>query len=55
MSWTIAPFLLINYRPDHPQTLGLERFHKTLKEWLADELASSLGVIPPRGWWCVSQ
>ncbi|MGH2655438.1 MAG: IS481 family transposase [Actinomycetota bacterium] len=30
--------LLINSRPEHPQTLGkLERFHKTLKEWLADE------------------
>jgi hypothetical protein len=30
--------ILINSRPDHPETLGkLERFHKTLKEWLADE------------------
>jgi transposase InsO family protein len=29
---------LINSRPQHPETLGkLERFHKTLKEWLADE------------------
>jgi len=29
---------LINSRPEHPETLGkLERFHKTLKEWLADE------------------
>jgi transposase InsO family protein len=29
---------LINSRPKHPETLGkLERFHKTLKEWLADE------------------
>ncbi len=30
--------ILINSRPDHPETLGkLERFHRTLKEWLADE------------------
>jgi transposase InsO family protein len=30
--------VLINSRPEHPETLGkLERFHKTLKEWLADE------------------
>jgi transposase InsO family protein len=30
--------VLINSRPDHPETLGkLERFHKTLKEWVADE------------------
>src|SRR6266571_4536065 len=29
---------LINSAPQHPQTLGkLERFHKSLKEWLADE------------------
>jgi transposase InsO family protein len=29
---------LINAGPYHPQTLGkLERFHKTLKLWLADE------------------
>jgi transposase InsO family protein len=29
---------LINSGPYHPQTLGkLERFHKTLKQWLADE------------------
>ena len=29
---------LINSAPAHPQTLGkLERFHRTLKEWLADE------------------
>lgn len=29
---------LINSGPYHPQTLGkLERFHKTLKEWLQDE------------------
>jgi transposase InsO family protein len=29
---------LINSRPYHPETLGkLERFHRTLKEWLADE------------------
>ncbi len=29
---------LINSGPYHPETLGkLERFHKTLKEWLADE------------------
>lgn len=29
---------LINSKPRHPETLGkLERFHRTLKEWLADE------------------
>jgi transposase InsO family protein len=29
---------LINAAPAHPQTLGkLERFHRTLEEWLADE------------------
>ncbi len=29
---------LITAGPYHPQTLGkLERFHKTLKAWLADE------------------
>jgi transposase InsO family protein len=29
---------LINSAPYHPQTLGkLERFHRTLKDWLADE------------------
>jgi transposase InsO family protein len=29
---------MINSGPYHPETLGkLERFHKTLKEWLADE------------------
>jgi transposase InsO family protein len=33
---------LINSRPSHPQTLGkLERFHRTLKEWLGDEPAPS--------------
>lgn len=30
--------ILINSRPEHPETLGkLERFHKSLKEWLAEE------------------
>jgi transposase InsO family protein len=30
--------ILINSGPYHPETLGkLERFHKTMKEWLADE------------------
>lgn len=30
--------VLINSGPYHPETLGkLERFHKTLKEWLSDE------------------
>ena len=30
--------ILISSRPEHPETLGkLERFHKTLKEWLHDE------------------
>jgi transposase InsO family protein len=30
--------VLINSGPYHPETLGkLERFHKTLKEWLADQ------------------
>jgi transposase InsO family protein len=29
---------LINAAPAHPRTLGkLERFHRTLKEWLAEE------------------
>lgn len=29
---------LINSRPSHPQTLGkLERFHRTLKEWLREQ------------------
>ena len=38
---------LINSRPDHPETLGkLERFHKTLKEWLHDQgPASDLGHL----------
>jgi transposase InsO family protein len=28
---------VIHSRPRHPETLGkLERFHRTLKEWLAD-------------------
>jgi transposase InsO family protein len=30
--------VFINSQPNHPETLGkLERFHKTLKEWLHDE------------------
>jgi transposase InsO family protein len=33
---------LINSRPSHPQTLGkLERFHRTLKDWLSDQPAPS--------------
>jgi len=38
---------LINSRPSHPQTLGkLERFHRTLKEWLKDEPApADLGEL----------
>ena len=29
---------MINSAPYHPQTLGkLERFHRTLKDWLSDE------------------
>ena len=35
---TEAGVELINAAPAHPQTLGkLERFHRTLKEWLAEE------------------
>ena len=40
---------LINAGPYHPQTLGkLERLHKTLKLWLADE-GPAEDVVHPRG------